>query len=939
MVGASGSGKSSLVRSGLIPALQSGYMAGASSTWRMAVLRPGEDPIGHLAGALSARHILGFDPGEEPGEGDAELADTNRVLVEATLRRSAAGLINAVRQARIPRDENLLVLVDQFEELFRFRRSHHAHSRDEAVAFVRLLIEAARQQSTPVYVVLTMRSDFIGDCMDFPGLSEAVNSGLYLVGRMSRDALRSAITGPVAVGGGTIAPRLVHRVLNDLGDDHDQLPLVQHALMRTWEHWERRGRDSGGGIPIDVDDYEAIGTFRDALSVHAEEAYQEAVATGGGQIAEHMFKALTDTFSDARGVRRPTSVHELAAISGVPEADVIAVADMFRRAGRSFLMPPPAVTLSPRSIVDLSHESLMRCWTRLIGWAEEERVSADFYVRLSRAARWFDEGSAGLWRNPELELAQQWTRDNEPTAAWAGRYDEAFGRAMAFLDRSLEQRDREDADRERERRAKLRRARVVAGVLATFLAVAVSLAYFAWRENARAEINLALAREAVDESLSSADRDPARVGADVPQVEEFRRELLAKAERFYTAFMNQEPRSEASGRDLAFAHFRLGHINRMLERRDEAAREYQDSIARFDALRAAYPANLEYRAALANAYNWLGETLRPAAARFADAERAYNSALELQQALVAVSAAGGSISPGVPGAARYQQELARTHYNRGILRYTRGLEPGRADMMAAAEADFRAAIGLLEPLAGANDQAAQELARASNNLGGLLSGDAQRLDEVQLLWEKAIAIDARLVAQDPANREYKLELARFYSNLAALLHERGQLEESSRRSREAVDLIEALARVAPSLAIARVDAHSLRGMILENQDSMGAEREYQTALDILDQLHGDETLRRLPEFHERFGDLLLNLAVFPGTRAEVERARQLLARAVSVYADMAAGIVASGSRADAQIALDNLSRVLPALPDAERARLTASSRQLQQKLDDGAVRR
>ena len=179
---------------------------------------------------------------------------------------------------------------------------------------------------------------------------------------------------------------------------------------------------------------------------------------------------------------------------------------------------------------------------------------------------------------------------------------------MAFLDRSLEQRDREDADRERERRAKLRRARVVAGVLATFLAVAVSLAYFAWRENARAEINLALAREAVDESLSSADRDPARVGADVPQVEEFRRELLAKAERFYTAFMNQEPRSEASGRDLAFAHFRLGHINRMLERRDEAAREYQDSIARFDALRAAYPANLEYRAALANAYNWLGET-------------------------------------------------------------------------------------------------------------------------------------------------------------------------------------------------------------------------------------------------------------------------------------------------------------------------------------------
>src|SRR5204863_6078522 len=114
---------------------------------------------------------------------------------------------------------------------------------------------------------------------------EAVNDGLYLLGRMSRDALRKAITGPVAVAGGTIAPRLVHRVLNDLGDDHDQLPLVQHALMRTWDHWERvpagivptvrqgHGPAEQSRAPIDVTDYEAIGTFRNALSMHAEEAY------------------------------------------------------------------------------------------------------------------------------------------------------------------------------------------------------------------------------------------------------------------------------------------------------------------------------------------------------------------------------------------------------------------------------------------------------------------------------------------------------------------------------------------------------------------------------------------------------------------------------------------------------------------------------------------
>ena len=100
-------------------------------------------------------------------------------------------------------------------------------------------VEQEPGSDVPVFVVLTMRSDFIGDCMDYPGLPEAVNAGQYLVPRMSRDELRSAITGPIAVGGGEIAPRLVLRLLNDVGDDQDRLPVLQHALMRTWDYWQQ----------------------------------------------------------------------------------------------------------------------------------------------------------------------------------------------------------------------------------------------------------------------------------------------------------------------------------------------------------------------------------------------------------------------------------------------------------------------------------------------------------------------------------------------------------------------------------------------------------------------------------------------------------------------------------------------------------------------------
>ena len=107
---------------------------------------------------------------------------------------------------------------------------------------MQLLIEAARDDEAPVDVILTMRSDFLGDCSRFRDLPESINRGLYLVPRLTRSQLQEAITAPAAVGGATLSPRLVQRLLNDAGADPDMLPVVQHAMMRTWEIWasERR---------------------------------------------------------------------------------------------------------------------------------------------------------------------------------------------------------------------------------------------------------------------------------------------------------------------------------------------------------------------------------------------------------------------------------------------------------------------------------------------------------------------------------------------------------------------------------------------------------------------------------------------------------------------------------------------------------------------------
>jgi tetratricopeptide (TPR) repeat protein len=910
VVGTSGSGKSSLVRSGLIPSLYSGFMVAAGSSWRVAMFRPGEDPIAHLAEALDQSGVLAADAGEAAG--------TDRAMLQATLRRSSLGIVDAVRYARIPSRDNLLVVVDQFEELFRFRRSRLIeNSRDEAISFVRLLLEAARQAALPIYVVLTMRSDFIGDCIEYPGLPETVNNGQYLVPRMTRDEVRLAITGPVAVGGGEIAPRLVRRLLNELGDDQDQLPVLQHALRRTWDHWEHHRQP---GEPIDAADYEAIGTLRHALSLHAEEAYQETKGDRGRQIAERMFKALTDTYSDPRGVRRPTSVRELADICEASEDEVIEVVEIFRRPGRSFLMPPDSVPLGPRSIIDLSHESLMRGWTRLGEWAEQDRRSASMYMRLSQAARWHAEGTAGLVRNPELELGLRWKRDNRPTPAWGRRHDEWFDRTMAFLDRSEQEHIRAEAERDRERKRKLRQARWTAAVFGALFLVAGLLAYVARQENRRATENLRLAKDAVDQSLSSAGLDPASAGADVPQLAEFRRELLEKAKVFYVDFLKQDARDETLRHEMAQAHLRVGHINRWLDRADDAAREYEQAIGLFEGLRNQSD-KPEFRQGLASAYNWLGLTLTLVPDRAADAEKAYNSALTLQEDLMRANSSRDE----------YQQDAARTRYNRGILRFNTA-SPGSTEFNAT-ESDFREAIRLLEPLAGrpADPVPSLELARAYNNLATLLVLDDARLVEARGLYEAAILRDEELMKTEPANRVYKMEVATFSNNLSYLLGQLGENDLAKARSRQALDLLAELALPAPSLGIEQADAHNVRGQLLAAKDPRGALAEYRQALEIYESRWRDNTAHNLTRVHERYQNFLLNLAQLSGdSRDPVPHA--LLLRAITGYLDLAQTSLESGLVADARLVLENVSNLLPELTERDRTTILKPLRSLQERM-------
>jgi WD40 repeat protein/energy-coupling factor transporter ATP-binding protein EcfA2 len=482
VIGSSGSGKSSLIFCGLVPVLYGGFIDQAGSNWKIIITRPGNRPISNLSKSI----VKAFYPDSGVEQ------DIQDNITSALLRRSSMGIAEAIRAHSDTSKESILLIADQFEELFRFKRSGKDDlTFNEAEAYVNLLVQAVRQTEVPLYLVMTMRSDFIGDCSQFQELTALINESNYLIPRMSRDDMKSAVTGPVAVGGAKIDPLLTQTLLNEIGDNPDQLPILQHSLMRTWEYWRTLGDFDR---PLGLGDYDSIGRMEKALSEHANEAYDE-LDEEGKRICESLFKTLTEKGADNRGIRHPTRVEVIAEIAKSSPEKVIKVIDCFRAPGRSFLAPSHEIPLNAESVIDLSHESLMRIWNRLRTWVEEESNAVQMYQRLAEAAAMYQSGKTGLWRPPDLQLALAWREKQNPTLTWAQRFNPAFERTLVFLETSDQEFKKEEEHKIRLQKRQLRRTRIFALVLGSAAIIALGLTIYSQFQRAEATKQTNIAKE------------------------------------------------------------------------------------------------------------------------------------------------------------------------------------------------------------------------------------------------------------------------------------------------------------------------------------------------------------------------------------------------------------------------------------------------------------
>ncbi|AZM58517.1 MULTISPECIES: helix-turn-helix domain-containing protein [unclassified Streptomyces] len=395
VVAPSGAGKSSLLHAGLVPALRrpDGFPMPGTDRWPVVSLTPTAHPLEELLERSSK--TLGADLGVTAGN----VRHRPETLLEALHRLSEDTPAGERRPPVRP-----VVIVDQFEELFTLC-ADEGERRD----FVRVLRAlAASPDSDPAVVVLGMRADFLGRCLESPCLAEVLTQGLFVLRPMSTAGLRESITRPAELAGVTLEPGLVELLLRDAGlregteeargpgeagdTPPGALPLLSHALLATWQQ-----RD---GSVLTVAGYERTGGIHGAIARTAEDVFTR-LYPAEQQTIRRLLSRLVHVAEGTGATRRRMARDAL--LEQVGDAEVAATAlDAFVRAR--------LITMD-RHTVDITHEALLHAWPRLRGWIHADRAGLLTHQQLAQAAAdWEREGrhTSALYRGPRLETARTW---------------------------------------------------------------------------------------------------------------------------------------------------------------------------------------------------------------------------------------------------------------------------------------------------------------------------------------------------------------------------------------------------------------------------------------------------------------------------------------------------------------------------------------------------
>jgi energy-coupling factor transporter ATP-binding protein EcfA2 len=421
VVGPSGCGKSSLLKVGVIPALEAGLLTHAGANWRIAEMRPGDRPVRNLACALAALRA------------DAGKSDISDQLYDILCSDESGLWLAAETLAPRAGPNPLLILIDQFEEVFGSQIS----AQSESKLLLELIVAFWAKAHPNLFLVVNMRTDFLEQCANFPKLADAINATLFITPVLRDSEVRDVISRPPGPYHGMVEKKLVEAIVKDtpseIGYNPDHLPLMQHALSWLWNNAISAAGLSNSPprpdaaapsqtIALTHDHYVAHGGLKGILNEHADELLA-GLSEREQRIAQVMFTRLSER-DENRYRRSPTSAAALARLADCETAELERVVSVFSDPSVCFLDRRP-LAIGAGELFDVSHESLIRKWDRLRGWVDEEAEKVQKFRELAAAAKQWQRHKRSpsfLKRGAELGVWRQWWKSQNPTGEWAERY-------------------------------------------------------------------------------------------------------------------------------------------------------------------------------------------------------------------------------------------------------------------------------------------------------------------------------------------------------------------------------------------------------------------------------------------------------------------------------------------------------------------------------------
>ena len=591
--GGAGEGKSSLVNAGVLPAIKAGLIEPSSSRWVVAHFRPEANPLRNLARALLQALHLG------------QTVES----IEENLSHGFSALVDLYRQSQQSGDRrpsNLLLVVDQMEEFFTNSENYsQGQLTPNAYTTSTLLAETiatARREKLPIYTLFTLRSDYLGASSRLPGFSDLVGQSIYFVPQLSSHELESVIQGPAQLLGRRISPRLLRQLLQDAEGTHDPLPLLQHALSQIWtcagtsDVLDLAHYNSAAGLPAGPG-VEISNRLQACLNHHAESlsqdlhrlrttwAVQPAATTDA--LLECLFRSLI-RYDGTAVVRRSCTVAELLEHTAPLEftgEQVHAVLRALRSPAHTFIRPyahqsPESNALEPQTLIDLTHEALLRNWNRLEKWAADEVRDVNRLKELkAQADRWtMNRCSSRYLLSPGMAtFFDRWLRESRPHPRWVASHLYAGVRTttstpLQQAERTL-QSLRQIVDRSMRRNRLIRQFAIGSLSIIGLLGILSALLY--WNYYHEAEASLAKSRRIIRQERALAEQQRLINNNLARDAENTR--LLADQQRLINEqrlLQEEQRRKQAMGQALeAGKAARLAQIEREMAQREKLIAE------------------------------------------------------------------------------------------------------------------------------------------------------------------------------------------------------------------------------------------------------------------------------------------------------------------------------------------------------------------------------